>query len=144
MKKHLRTTNPKNMSLAEAYEYCLKMERDRERKWRKTKQGAFEFSMGSLDKFRDEMEDPDKMRVFSDFGKGAEMIADDLDNDPLYGLSLGLSEKDTRFVRDILRGLSWKDLGYTEKSYFYRRVKNICKKLNRGSHQTCQKGRYKT
>ena len=37
------------MNMAEARTYCLKLERDRERSWRESRQGAFEASMLSLD-----------------------------------------------------------------------------------------------
>ena len=37
------------MNMEEARLYCLKLERDRERSWRESRQGAFEASMLSLD-----------------------------------------------------------------------------------------------
>ena len=60
------------MNMEEARLYCLKLERDRERSWRESRQGAFESSMLSLDKLVAKFEDPSKIATLSDGGKGAE------------------------------------------------------------------------
>ena len=64
----------KNMSLDEAYDYCLKLEYDREYSWRDSLQGGFESSMHSYDNLVDSFEDPSKIQVLSDNGKGKEYI----------------------------------------------------------------------
>ena len=60
--------------MSEEYAKCLKRERDREAKRRKTKQGAFEAEMLSFDRLVDSFEDPSKAATFSDGGAGAEAI----------------------------------------------------------------------
>ena len=62
------------MNMAEARTYCLKLERDRERSWRESRQGAFEASMLSLDEHVAKFDDPSKIATFSDGCKGAESI----------------------------------------------------------------------
>ena len=64
------TTNQK------AYRHCRKQERDRERKWRMSRQGAFEFSFSALDEMMATFADPSKVAVLSDHGRGAELIYD--------------------------------------------------------------------
>ena len=59
--------------MSEAYIKALKREADRERLWRKSRQGAFESSMLSLDKLVAKFEDPSKIATLSDCGKGAEL-----------------------------------------------------------------------
>ena len=59
----------KNMSLDEAYDYCLKLEYDREYSWRDGLQGGFESSMHSYDNLVDSFEDPSKIQILSDNGK---------------------------------------------------------------------------
>ena len=64
------------MTMEEARSYCLKLECDRERKWRQTtRQGRFESAMQSLDALRDSFEDPSKA-AFSDGGAGTEAVID--------------------------------------------------------------------
>ena len=62
------------MNMAEARLYCLKLERDRERSWRESRQGAFESSMLSLDEHVAKFDDPGKIAAFSDGGHGAEAV----------------------------------------------------------------------
>ena len=62
------------MNMEEARRYCLKLERDRERSWRESRQGAFEASMLSLDEHVAKFEDPGKIATFSDGGKDAEAV----------------------------------------------------------------------
>ena len=62
--------------MSEEYAKCLKRERDREGKRRKTKHGAFEAEMLSFDRLVDSFEDPSKAATFSDGGAGAEAIID--------------------------------------------------------------------
>ena len=62
------------MNLEEARRRCLKLERDRERSWRESRQGAFEASMLSLDEHMAKFDDPSKIATFSDGGKYAEAV----------------------------------------------------------------------
>ena len=62
------------MNMEEARRYCLKLERDRERSWRESRQGAFEASMLSLDEHIEKFDDPSKIATFSDCGRGAETV----------------------------------------------------------------------
>ena len=62
------------MNMEEARLYCLKLERDRERSWRESRQGAFESSMLSLDEHMAKFDDPGKIATFSDGGKDAETV----------------------------------------------------------------------
>ena len=62
------------MNMAEARLYCLKLERDRERSWRESRQGSFEASMLSLDEHMAKFDDPGKVATFSDGGHGAEAV----------------------------------------------------------------------
>ena len=62
------------MNMAEARLHCLKLERDRERSWRESRQGAFEASMLSLDEHVAKFDDPGKIATFSDGGKDAEAV----------------------------------------------------------------------
>ncbi len=62
------------MNMEEARRYCLKLERDRERSWRESRQGAFEASMLSLDEHMAKFDDPGKIATFSDGGKDAEAV----------------------------------------------------------------------
>ena len=66
--------NAKNTSLDEAYNYCLKLEYNREYSWRDGLQGGFESSMHSYDNLVDSFEDPSKIQILSDNGKGKENI----------------------------------------------------------------------
>ena len=54
------------------YRKALKREADRERAWRKTRQGAFESALVSLDAHVEKFDDPGKIAVFSDCGAGEE------------------------------------------------------------------------
>ena len=62
------------MNLEEARRRCLKLERDRERSWRESRQGAFESSMLSLDEHMAKFDDPSKIATLSDGGKYAEAV----------------------------------------------------------------------
>ena len=62
------------MNLEEARRRCLKLERDRERSWRESRQGAFESSMLSLDEHMAKFDDPSKIATLSDGGTYAEAV----------------------------------------------------------------------
>ena len=60
--------------MSEPYRMALKREADRERSWRKSRQGAFESSMLSLAEHVAKFDDPGKIAAFSDGGHGAETV----------------------------------------------------------------------
>jgi len=62
------------MTLAEAREHCLELERKSEWKRRQSRQGRFERSFESYDALVDRFTDPTEIATFSDGGKGAEEI----------------------------------------------------------------------
>ena len=64
----------KDMSLDKAYNYCLKLEYDREYSWRDSLLGSFESSMHSYDSLVDSFEDSSKIQILSDNGKDKENI----------------------------------------------------------------------
>ena len=66
--------NAKDMTMSEAYAYCRRLEEDRERKHRETEAGKIETSTLSLDRLFDFFEDPGKIQILSDNGKGKENI----------------------------------------------------------------------
>ena len=63
------------------YQRALEREKIRERDWRKTKQGAFESSMQSLDAMMENSSQPDKMGMLSDSGRGVKRMLDELDGE---------------------------------------------------------------
>jgi len=65
------------MTLAEAREHCLELERKSEWKRRQSRQGRFETSFESYDALVEQFDDPSKITTFSDGGKGAEEIVGD-------------------------------------------------------------------
>ncbi len=116
------------------YQKALKREAYREIHWRNTQQGAFEFAFGSLDAFTERFDDPGKIAAFSDKGKGEAAIFkhyDEADRERLIDAALKrLKTKDRAFARAVLAGKTWREIGYDEKSYFYKRLKKICKKVS--------------
>jgi hypothetical protein len=66
-----------------AYRKALKREADRERSWRKSRQGMFESSMPSLDEHVAKFDDPSKVAVFSDGGKSDNEMAGRIDGDAM-------------------------------------------------------------
>ena len=84
--------------MSEEYAKCLKRERDRDGKRRKTKQGAFEAEMLSFDRLVDSFEDPSKAATFSDGGAGAEAIID-------YCDGVTPESRHARCIRDARRRL---------------------------------------
>ena len=122
------------MNVERARRYCLKLERDRERSWRESRQGAFEASMLSLDEHMAKFDDPSKIATFSDGGRGAESIrnggvetpADDIE----AALSL-LSERNRDFASAVLEGKTWREMGIGKRG-FNKRLSKICSIL--GSH----------
>ena len=116
------------MSADREYRYRLKLERDRERSWRESRQGAFEASMLSLDEHVAKFDDPSKIATFSDGGRGAESVRNggvELPNDALEEALKRLSERDRAFVRGVLDGKRWADLGIGKRG-FNKRLAKIC------------------
>ena len=105
-----------------------KQERDRDGAHRRdTRQGVFEASMLSLDEHMAKFDDPSKVATFSDGGKGAEDVRNggvELPEDVLEEALKQLSVRDKAFVRDVLDGKRWAELGMP-KATFYRRLKKV-------------------
>ena len=110
----------KNMSLDEAYDYCLKLEYDREYSWRDGLQGGFESSMHSYDNLVDSFEDPSKIQVLSDNGKGREYICA---SESAEAVSVALSKlprRDRSFAEAVLQGKTWREMGMPKRTFNWR------------------------
>ena len=94
----------KNMSLDEAYNYCLKLEYDREYSWRDGLQGGFESSMHSYDNLVDSFEDPSKIQILSDNGKGKENICASESAESISVALSRLPRRDRPFAEAVLQG----------------------------------------
>ena len=120
--------------MSEPYRMALKREADRERSWRKSRQGAFESSMLSLDEHVAKFDDPGKIAAFSDGGMGAASVRNGgagLPDDVLEEALMRLSERDRAFVRDVLGGKTWRMMKVGKRG-FNKRLAKICSLL--GSH----------
>ena len=119
----------------DSYKYTLEMEHVRECQWRNTSQGKFESSMLSLDALVASFDKPDHIAVFSDRGAGVEQIAahdDERERERRIAAALSLlSSSDRRFAEEILRGKSWRDLGYENNSGFYKRLERLIQKVRK-------------
>ena len=124
--------NPDAMTMDEAREYCLKLERDRAGSFRKSGQGAFEFAFMSLDAHVEKFDDPGKIATFSDGGAGAERIFDWCDESErarqIKEALDRLSENEQDFARAVLRGATWRTLGIGKRG-FNKRLAKICERL---------------
>ena len=125
--------------------YCmaLKREADRERSWRKSRQGAFESSMLSLDEHVAKFDDPGKIAAFSDGGMGAASVRNGgagLPDDVLEEALMRLSERDRAFVRDVLGGRRWQEMKFTRQGFNWK-IREIVKKL---LSTPCENPRFKT
>ena len=119
----------------DSYENALKLERKRAWAWRQSEQGKFESSMLSLDALIASFEKADHIAVFSDRGAGVERIAaqdekSEHDRRITAALSL-LSASDRRFAEEILRGKSWRDLGFNSRQAFYQRLDRLVQKVRK-------------
>jgi hypothetical protein len=114
----------KNMSLDEAYDYCLKLEYDREYSWRDGLQGGFESSMHSYDNLVDSFEDPSKIQVLSDNGKGKEYICASESAEAISVALSRLPRRDRSFAEAVLQGKTWREMGLSRQG-FWKRVKKI-------------------
>ena len=117
------------MTMDEAREYCLKLERDRMRSHRKSDQGAFEFAFMSLDAHVEKFDDPGKIATFSDGGASAESIFDRCDESErarqIEEALLRLSEDERRFARAVLHGATWRTLGITRQGFNFKMRKIV-------------------
>ena len=100
------------------FDRALKRERDRERKRRMTRQGAFEAGMLSLDAIVTDEDSAEKLPALSDHGKGA------------------------RAIRSFDEGLSQSgaDVAYAEKAarHYWRRYKAAYIRLKRSKPHLCR------
>ena len=131
------------MNFEEARRRCLKLERDRERSWRESRQGAFESSMLSLDEHMAKFDDPSKIATFSDECKGAESVRNggvELPEDVLEEAQERLSERDKAFVLDVLDGKRWDEMKLTRQGFNWK-IREVVKKL---LSTPCKTPRFKT
>ena len=121
------------MTMDEAREYCLKLERDRMRSHRKSDQGAFEFAFMSLDAHVEKFDDPGKIATFSDGGAGAESIFERCDESErarqIEEALNRLSENEREFARAVLEGATWRELRISKQLFSYR-LSMVMKKLS--------------
>ena len=119
----------------DSYENALNLERKRAWAWRQSEQGKFESSMLSLDALIASFEKADHIAVFSDRGAGVERIAaqdDERERDRRITTALSLlSASDRRFAEEILRGKSWRDLGFNSRQAFYQRLDRLVQKVRK-------------
>ena len=110
------------MTSDEVYDYCRKLEDDRIRKhFSSTDIGKLENEMFcSLDQLVDSFEDPSKIQVLSDRGKGKANIRASERLDAASVELNRLSPTDRRFAKSVLEGKSWQDLGIPESSFYWR------------------------
>ena len=114
------------MTPDEVYGYCRKLEDDRIRKhFFSTDIGKLENEMFcSFDQLVDSFEDPSKIQVLSDHGKGGDkVLRTDADNTIAHALSF-LSPKLRAFAEDVLNGKKWEEIRISE-STFYRLMKKV-------------------
>ena len=110
------------MTPDEVYGYCRKLEDDRIRKhFSSTDIGKLENEMFcSLDQLVDSFEDPSKIQVLSDRGKGKANLRASERLDAASVELNRLSPTDRRFAKSVLEGKSWQDLGIPESSFYWR------------------------
>ncbi len=125
-----------------SYEYRLKLEDDRERFYRKTKQGAFTASMQSFDALMETFDDPSVIRRFSDHGRGAEAINRiDSDEEVIAEALSRLDESDRDFAQAVLNGTTWQASGLTRQGFNWK-LRSIIRKILLSTPP--QKPRFKT
>ena len=114
-------------AMKEGRRRCLKRERDRERNWRGTGQGAFVASMPSLDECIAKSCDPSKMPMLSDGGSGAIAVRNgaDAQSDALEDALDCLSDGDREFAQAVLDGKRWPELGMPKRTFNWR-MKKVC------------------
>ena len=130
--EHATTQKERDRLTREIARVSYKQERDREGVHRRdTRQGVFEASMQSLDEHMAKFDDPSKIATFSDGGKGAESVRNggvELPEDVLEEALERLPERDKAFVRDVLGGKRWGEMGMP-KATFYRRLEKFVERV---------------
>ena len=112
--------NAKDMTMDEAYAYCRKLECDRERKHRDTDIGQIEASTLSLDQLVESFEDPSKIQIFSDCGKGRRSIRA---SERAEEISVALSQlpaSDRTFAQAVLEGKDWREMGIPKRTFNWK------------------------
>ena len=110
----------KDMTMEEAYDYCLKLEYDRERKHRDTDIGQIEASTLSLDQLVESFEDPSKIQIFSDRGKGKRSIRASERAEAVSVALNRLSESDRAFAQAVLEGKDWREMGIPKRTFNWK------------------------
>ena len=127
--EHATTQKERDRLTREIARVSCKEERDREGAHRRsTRQGAFSASMLSLDEHMAKFDDPSKIATFSDCGKDAESIRDggvELPVDVLEEALERLPERDKAFVRDVLGGKRWGEMGMPKRTFNWK-IKKVC------------------
>ena len=116
--------NAKDMTMDEAYAYCRKLECDRERKHRDTDIGQIEASTLSLDQLVESFEDPSKIQIFSDCGKGRRSIRASERAEEISVALSQLSASDRTFAQAVLEGKDWREMGISRQA-FWKRLKKV-------------------
>ena len=110
-----------------------RQEADREREWRRTRQGEFESSMPSLDAQVEKFDDPGKIAAFSDGGAGAERIfAKCSEHDRARQVADALSRlppKAQDFASAVRHGATWRELGLTRQGFNFK-IRGLERKLS--------------
>ena len=121
----------------DGYRKALDMERRREWSRRKSAQESFEWNMARLGGWEENSDSPDVMDVYSDHGDGVERLVAMVDDDErecerriTAALSL-LSASDRRFAEEILRGKSWRDLGFNSRQALNQRLDRLIQKVRK-------------
>ena len=114
----------KDMTMEEAYEYCQKLEYDRERKHRDTDIGQIEASTLSLDQLVDSFDDPSKIEILSDCGKGDRNIHASESAEAISTALSQLSASDRAFAQAVLEGKDWHEMRVSRQA-FWKRLKKV-------------------
>ena len=124
------------------YEYRLKLENDRERSHRKSERGALDFANSSLDELMSRFDDPSKVALISDHGRGAEAINRiDSDEEVIAEALSRLDESDRDFAQAVLNGMTWQASGLTRQGFNWK-LRSIIRKILLSTPP--QKPRFKT
>ena len=127
--EHATTQKKRDRLTHEIASVSYKQERDREGAHRRdTDKGRFEASMLSFDEHMAKFDDPSKIATFSDGGKGAESVRNggvELPEDVLEEALKQLSVRDKAFVRDVLDGKRWGEMGMPKRTFNWK-IKKVC------------------
>ena len=119
--EHATTQKERDRLTREIARVSYKQERDRDK-------GRFEASMLSFDEHMAKFDDPSKIATFSDGGKGAESVRNggvELPEDVLEEALKQLSVRDKAFVRDVLDGKRWGEMGMPKRTFNWK-IKKVC------------------